>query len=71
MCLALYYDIVNYLSSDVFLVFQGQKTNLSLLLFWFGRQVFGLLSENYHNLARSLSFFSYIPLYRVTLKIAL
>ena len=39
--------LVHYLFSDVFLVFQGQKTKLSLLLFRLGRQVFGLLSENY------------------------
>ena len=62
MYLVLYYYLVHYLFSGVFLVFQGQKINLSLLLFSLGRQVLGLLSKKSYCLARSLSFFSYILL---------
>ena len=37
---------VHYLFSSVFLVFQGQKTNRSLLFSWLDQQVFDLLFEN-------------------------
>ena len=60
MCLVMYYYFVHYIFYGEFLVFHGQKTNLSLLLSWLGRQVFDLLSESLHILVRSLSFFSYI-----------
>ena len=51
-----------FLFSGVFLVFQCQKTNFSLLLSKLGHRIFGLLSENKRILARSLSLFSYILL---------
>ena len=54
MCQVLYYYPVHYLLSGVFIVFQGQKTNLSLLLSCLDQQVFDLLSENKHILVSSL-----------------
>ena len=40
MCQVLYYYLVHYLFSGVFLPFQGNKTNISLLLSWLDWQVF-------------------------------
>ena len=54
MCLILYYYLVLYLFSVAFLVFQSQKTNLSLLLSLLDQQVFGMktrafLPDLYHS----------------------
>ena len=39
MCQVLYYYLIGSLFSGVFLLFQGQQTNVSLLLFWLDQQV--------------------------------